>query len=582
MAGAMAGTNQHLAVLFQQMAEVMQILDKDRFRINAFARAARVLDDLHEDVAEIGPDLKELAKVEGIGKGTAERIAEFIETGRIEDHEQLMGQIPGGLMDLLDIPSLGPKTIALLWKQAGVDGMEALKSKLAGDALADLPGLGKKKLENLRKSIAFASLAGDRVRIGQAMPLAAHLVEVLETLEPVVEVTYAGSLRRGRETIGDLDIIVAADPRHASVISDAFVSFEPVTEVLIKGLTKTSVRMGGSIQADLRIVAPDQYGAALMYFTGSKEHNVAMRQRAIDRGMRLNEYGLLKDDQTVAGKTEEDVFKALGLAWIPPELREDRGELGQAERNDLPDLVEMDDIKSELHAHTNASDGRWSIRELGLAAAERGFHTVAITDHSKGQAQANGLTEARLEKHIEEIRKVQEELAGTIQILAGTEVDILVDGKLDYPDSLLEALDVVVASPHAALSQDPGKATTRLLRAIENPFVTILGHPTGRLINRREGMVPDMNKVVTAAAARGIALEINANNWRLDLRDTHARAVVDASVKLAINTDAHGPGDLDELFYGVLTARRAGAAKSDVVNCLSQDELMAWLASTRG
>lgn len=582
MAGAMAGTNQHLAVLFQQMAEVMQILDKDRFRINAFARAARVLGDLHEDVAEIGPDPKELAKVEGIGKGTAERIAEFIETGRIEDHEQLMGQIPEGLIDLLDIPSLGPKTIALLWKQAGVDGMEALKSKLAGDVLADLPGLGKKKLENLRKSIAFADSAGDRVRIGQAMPLAVHLVEVLETLDPVVEVTYAGSLRRGRETIGDLDIIVAADPRHASVISDAFVSFEPVTEVLIKGLTKTSVRMGGSIQADLRIVSPDQYGAALMYFTGSKEHNITMRQRAIDRGMRLNEYGLLKDDQTVAGKTEEDVFKALGLAWIPPELREDRGELGQAERNDLPDLVEMDDIKSELHAHTNASDGRWSIRELGLAAAERGFHTVAITDHSKGQAQANGLTEARLEKHIEEIRKVQEELAGTIQILAGTEVDILVDGKLDYPDSLLEALDVVVASPHAALSQDPGKATARLLRAIENPFVTILGHPTGRLINRREGMVPDMNKVVTAAAARGIALEINANSWRLDLRDTHARAVVDASVKLAINTDAHGPGDLDELFYGVLTARRAGAAESDVVNCLSQDELMAWLASTRG
>ncbi len=577
----MPDTNAQLSALFAQMADVMQILDVDRFRVNAYARAARALEDQTQDVSDIGPNVAALTKIEGIGKGMAQRIAEFLDTGGIEEHEQLMGQIPPGLPALLDIPGLGPKTIAVLWNQGGVESLDDLKAKLESDELDGLPGIGKKKLENLRKSIAFAESSGGRVRIGQAMPLARFFVKALEQHDAVKQVTHAGSLRRGKETIGDLDIIVAADSQDAGAISDALVALEPVQEVLVKGSTKTSVRTADNLQADLRIVEPAQFGAALMYFTGSKEHNIAMRQRAIERGMRLNEYGLLKDKESIAAATEEDVFEALGLPWIPPELREDRGELALSEQKKLPKLVELSDIRAELHAHTTASDGRWSIRDLAQAAAQRGFHTVAITDHSKSQAQANGLTAERLEAHIEAIYKVRDELKDTIHVLAGSEVDILADGQLDYPDSLLAALDIVVASPHSALSQEPKKATARLLKAIENPFVTILGHPTGRVLNRREGLSPDIAQVVKAARARGIALEINANNYRLDLRDTHARAALEAGVKLAINTDAHWPEHLDELPYGIMTARRAGATPRDVVNCLPKAALGEWIGQTR-
>ena len=337
------------------------------------------------------------------------------------------------------------------------------------------------------------------------------------------------------------------------------------------------------MQVDLRVVPEESYGAALMYFTGSKEHNVRLRERAISMGMKLNEWGLTKQDseKVVAGKSEEDVYKALKLPWIPPELREERGEIALAEKDELPNLVELKDIKAELHTHTTASDGTWTIEQLATAAAERGFHTVAITDHSKGQVQANGLSNERLEKHIKAIRKVADKLKDKITVLAGSEVDILADGNLDYPDSLLKELDVVVASPHAALSQDPDKCTKRLLKAIDNPYVTVMGHPTGRLIGRREGLSPDMGALFKAAAQRGIAMEINANHWRLDLRDTHARAAIAAGVKLSINTDAHGQADLDQLQFGILTARRAGATKNDIINCMSKTAIVKWLKSTR-
>ena len=574
-------TNRQLAGIFAEMAEVLEILGGDRFRVNAFARAARTIDALTEDLASIGTDLKALTALDGIGKGTAQRIAEFVEHGRIADHQQLLERIPAGLIELLGVSGLGPKTIGLLWQQGGVASLADLKTKLAGDDLAALPGLGKKKLDNLRKSIAFAESAGGRVRLGVAMSLARWLIGRLDQLQQVKQITYAGSLRRGRETIGDVDLLIAAAAADAADISDAFVKLAPVTDVLVKGPTKTSVRTSEGLQADLRIVEPGSYGAALMYFTGSKEHNVAMRERAIQRGLRLNEYGLFKGEQLVAGASEAEVFAALELAWVPPELREDRDELALAARGELPVLLTVDDIKSELHAHTTASDGRWSIREFALAAAERGFHTVAVTEHSRGQAQANGLDSDRLEQHIEAVRRVAAEVEGTIAVLAGTEVDILADGRLDYPDSLLGELDIVIAAVHGALSQSPAAATKRLLAAINHRSVTIIAHPTGRLIGRREGLSPDMSQVIAAAAERGIALELNANNWRLDLRDTHARAAIEAGVKLAINTDAHGPGDFDELPYGVMTARRAGATKGDVINCLSRTALAKWLAATR-
>lgn len=577
----MSQANQTLAYLFAEMADVLEILGVDRFRVNAFRRASRVLDGLTDDIASIGPDIKALTGIEGIGRGTAQRIAEFLETGNISDRGELMSQIPGGLIELLSIPGLGPKTIGLIWKQAGVESLDDLKEQLQHDDLAELPGLGPKKLENIRKSISFSESSGDRVHLGTAMSLARWFVSKFIEFDEVQQVEYAGSLRRGQETIGDIDLIVAADSKSAKTISNAFKSLPPVTEVLINGTTKTSVRTTDGLQVDLRIVPPESYGAALMYFTGSKEHNIVMRQRAISRKMRLNEYGLLKGKMTVAGRTEKEIYRALDLAPIPPELREDRGEFNLAESDELPDLIKLSDIRSELHAHTTASDGKWTIKELALAAAERGFHTIAVTDHSKGQAQANGLTNERLEQHISEIRQVAGQLKKKITILAGSEVDILSDGTLDYPNSLLEQLDVVVASPHAALSQDPKKATTRLMQAIDNPHITILGHPTGRLLLRREGLSPDMRQVIAAAYERGIAIEINANTWRLDLRDTHARAAIEAGVKLAINTDAHGPGDLDQLLYGVVTARRAGATKHDIVNCLSREALNRWIKGTK-
>lgn len=583
----MVSTNAQLAAIFQRMADVMEIQGANRFKVIAFQKAARVLDDLTKDVGAIPRD--ELKSIEGIGKGTAERIGEFLDTGRIADHDEMVAELPGGLFKLLDIPGMGAKTVALLWQEGGVTDLNTLRAGIDSGELEKLKGLGKKKLANIAKNIAFAESAAQRTRLGEALPIAESIVEAMRGVKGVKKIDYAGSLRRGKETIGDIDILVGAAKKDAEQIAEAFVSLGLVDGIIIQGPTKSSIRTTSGLQVDLRVVEPEAYGAALMYFTGSKEHNVKLRERAQQRGMTLNEYRLENKDtgKSVASKTEEDVYAALELKWIAPELREDRGELALAEKKAatagraLPDLIELKDIKAELHAHTTASDGRWSIRELAEAAAARGFHTVAITDHSKGQVQANGLDDARLEKHIEAVRNVADTMKGTINVLAGSEVDILVDGRLDYPDNLLKELDLVVASPHASLAQEPEKATKRLLRAIENPYVTIMGHPTGRLVLRREGLHPDMDALITACADRGIAMEINANHYRLDLRDTHAHAAIAAGVKLAINTDAHGPADLDELRYGVLTARRAGATKDDVVNCLGQAGLRKWIASTR-
>lgn len=576
-------TNRFVAAVFQQLADLTEITGGNRFKVIAFQKAVRVIDDLPQEVAAMDRSL--LAKIQGIGAGTAQRIGELLDTGRVADLDALLAQVPPGLIAVLDVPGLGPKTVALLWKEAGVTSLDDLSSKLNTGELESLKGFGKKKIENLKKSLAFAASAGDRVRIGRAHRVATTLIAALDKVPGVKRLEFAGSLRRGKETIGDVDLLAAADPSAAAAIFDAFVAQEGVSEVLLRGDTKCSVRISAGsapLQVDLRVVAPDSFGAALMYFTGSKEHNVKLRERAQSQGMSLNEYALTRNGERVAGATEEEVFEALGLAWVPPELREDRGEVALAEAKSLPVLLALDDIKSELHSHTTASDGSWSIEENALGAAARGFHTVAITDHSKGQAQANGLSIERMLEHIQAVHAVAKKLEGTIRVLAGSEVDILADGTMDYPDEILAQLDVVVASPHAALSQEPKKATARLIRAIENPYVSIVGHPTGRIVNRREGLSPDMPALFRAAADRKVALEINANPYRLDLRDSHARMFVhDYGGKLAINTDAHGPGDLDHLRFGVGVARRAGATANDVVNCLDAQGLATWIASTR-
>jgi DNA polymerase (family 10) len=610
---AMASTNQELARIFEQMAEVTEVLGGNQFRVNAFRNTGRMLSEMTEDAGQFSE--KELRDLHGIGKGGAQRIREYVETGKIEEHQELMSQVPVGVLDLLEVPNLGPKTIMRFWQEAGVTDLDTLKQKLESGELKNLKGFGEKKLQQIQNNLAFADKSAQRTKIGNAMPVAEWFTEQLRALKAVQQAAYAGSLRRGKETVGDLDLLVAAESQHGPKIAEHFVGLGPVAEVILKGATKTSIRAQRGLQIDLRVVEPDSFGAALMYFTGSKEHNVALRGRANDRGYKLSEYGLFeeKTDRFVAGRTEEEVYHALELAWIPPELREDHGEIEMAEQSllatqktsgkkagkkkktpkrgktsgskarggGLPELLELSQVKAELHAHTTASDGHWSIEEFAEHCAARGYHTIAVTDHSKSQTQASGLSDERLEQHIEAVHEAAENLKGKIQILAGAEVDILSDGKLDYPDSLLKELDIVVASPHAALQQEADKATPRLLKAIENPCVTIIGHPTGRIINKRSGIQPDMPKVIEAAAERGIALEINANHNRLDLRDSHARTALEAGAKLAINTDAHGPRDLEQLRYGVLTARRAGATAEQVINTLSRQQLRKWLASSR-
>ncbi len=575
-------TNERLARIFEEMAALLELTDANPFRINAHARVARVLLELTVDVAELANVPAKLTDLEGIGKGSARKIIEFVRTGGVHEHEELLETVPPGLLEVMTIPGLGPKTVRLLWEKGGVTDLNSLKARLDSGELQKLPRLGAKSIENIKASMAFAARAAERVTLGAALPAALEIAERLRGVEGASRVEYAGSLRRGRETIGDIDILAAgSDP---AALSRALVSMNGVVRVLAAGETKSSVRLGTGIQVDLRVVDEGAFGAALLYFTGSKQHNVLLRERAIKRKLRLNEYGLFPDGpredeapqkrgvEPVAAATEESVFRALGLPWIPPELREDRGELDSV----LPDLIELSDITCELRAHTLASDGRFTIEGLAEEARARGFHTVAVTDHSKSSVQANGLSPERLREHIEAVREA-DRAAGGITILAGAEVDILTDGRLDYDDDLLAELDIVIASPHAVLRQDPETATRRLVAAIKHPLVHILGHPTGRMINRREGLRPDLGALIEAAREHDTALEINANPSRLDLRDTHVRAAVEAGALLSINTDAHRPEHFDYLRYGILTARRGWLTAKRCINTWSEQQLQRWL-----
>lgn len=588
------GNNADLSQKFSMMADVLELLGENPFKVSAFRRGARVLGELSQDVGDICQDIKNLTAIEGIGKGLAEKIIEHCRTGHVKEIDEAVAKVPPGVLEIMKVPGVGPKTADKLWKQANITTLEQLKSACSSGELAKIKGMGEKTCERISKSLTFHESGVGRTRIDVALPLAETIIRLMKKAAGVEQIDYAGSLRRGQETIGDIDIIVGCDDPESQgeAIGQHFRGLPMVAEVIAAGPTKSSVRIAGNIQVDLRVVRSDRYGAALLYFTGSKAHNVALRGRAEKMKLRLNEYGLwhaedftketLKnpDARPVAAKSEAEVYKKLKLAHIEPELREDRGEVDAAESGNLPQLITVDDIRAELHAHSTASDGVWSIEEFAAIAKARGYHTIAITDHSKGQPQANGLTAERLLKHIQHIHEIRKQIDG-IQILAGTEVDILPDGRLDYDDELLAQLDIVVASPHSALKQEPDEATKRLIRAIENPYVHIIGHPTGRLVGRREGISPDMNAVIKAAAATGTVLEINANPARLDLRDTHARAAIEAGVKLAINTDAHGEGDLTMLPYGIRTARRAWVEPQHVINCLPPEKIKTWLKAKR-
>jgi DNA polymerase (family 10) len=619
----------------------MGLLGEDTFRALAHEKAARVIGDLAQDLEPIAraPDAKKrLMEIEGVGPRIAEKIIEFISTGKICELEELRARAPAGLVAVMEIPGLGPKTAGVLWKQGKVESIEDLKRIIADGSILRLPRMGAKTVEKITASMALTEEATKRLPLGLAAPIGDRVVERLRKVPGVENVALAGSARRGKETVGDLDILAAA--RDGRAVSKAFREMPEVRRVLLAGDTKSSVRLATNpemgrwtiegergqerleptVQVDLRVLEPGSWGAGLLYFTGSKDHNVRLRDRALKMGFTLNEYGLFpKDDEDappqtrgvkpVAGKTEEEVYAMLGLEWIPPEMREVRGEIEAYERpgdtgararaaggrpRGAPRvaqkrsragrptrLIQLADIKSELHAHTTASDGRLTIVELAREAQRRGFHTIAVTDHSKSSVIAHGLSPERLRAHIKAVRAAREEVPG-ITILAGSEVDILADGSLDYDDDLLAELDIVVASPHTGLGQASSASTKRLLRAIRHPLVHILGHPTGRLINRRSGLAPDIAEIAAAAREHDVALEVNAHWMRLDLRDTHVRVAVEAGARVAIDCDVHGAEDFDNLRYGVATARRGWLSAEMCVNAWPAKQLHEWLASKRG
>lgn len=599
--------NAALAEILHQISQMQELLGEDTFRAVSNARAGRAVADLGLDVASLATDKKKLLEIDGIGPKIADKIIEYCKTGRIKEHEEYLSKVPPGLLVLLKVPSLGPKTVKALWKELGVQDVAGLRRVMDDGSILGVPRMGAKLVEKIRASLAFVESSGQRLPLGVALPIAERFVEHLSRVRGVEQVAYAGSLRRGRDTIGDIDILVATS--QPGPANEAFRTMPGVREVLSAGESKSSVRyavqsdeaalvkgdggggearaaVGPTVQVDLRVLPPASWGAALLYFTGSKEHNIRLRDRSIRMGYTLNDWGLFPIDEektaphlrgvkAAAGRTEEEIYGLLKLPYVPPEIREDRGEFALPA---TPRLLEAADIRAELHAHTTASDGLFTIAELAAEAKRREFHTVAVTDHSRSSAQANGLTVERLEAHIEAVRAVAAKTKG-ITILAGAEVDILADGRLDYEDAVLKRLDVVVASPHTALSQDPETATKRLLAAITNPYVHILGHGTGRIINRRAGLSPDMGKVIEAACRHNVALEINAHWLRLDLRDSHVRAAIDAGCLIAVNCDAHEALDFDHLRYGVLTARRGWVTPERCINAWPADRLHEWLRS---
>ncbi len=572
--------NAILSELFNQMADIMEILGEDRFRINSYRKVGRVIGDMPTDVESLLAT-GELAKTPGIGKSSLAKIEEFVKTGTITAHEQLLKKIPPTLLELLTVPGMGPKGVKAVYEKLKVTSITELKGVIGNGSLAELPGFGEKKASVISRGIEFLEKSTGRIRLDQAMEAAELVRAFLQGLSGIKRIQTAGSLRRWAETIGDVDILVAA--KKGKEIVQAFTSAGFIQEVLAAGPTKGSAiiqTVTSPVHVDVRVVPQESFGAAAQYFTGSKQHNVRLREIAIKSKLKLNEYGLFKAQKMIAGPDEDEIYKKLKLDYIEPLLREDRGEVEAAKTNSLPELIKIDDIKGDFHVHTIASDGDCDISEIARAAKEIGYKYICITDHSRSSAIANGLSAERLAKQIKEIRKLDEKIKG-ITIFAGTEVDILANGSLDFDDKLLAELDFVIASIHSGLASPREKVTTRTLKAMDNPYVHCIAHPTGRLIGQREAMDIDIAAVIKHAAQTHTAFEVNANPWRLDLKDIHCRMAIEAGVKLVIGTDAHSVAGLGLMGFGVATAARGWATKADVLNNLSVAKIRSWAKSKR-
>ena len=569
--------NAEVATAFEEMADLLEIEGANPFRVRAYRFAARTLRDLPAEVGEMVAKGEDLTSLPGIGDDLAGKIKEILATGTAAALEAQRKRVPATLTELLRIPGLGPKRVKTLAHELKIRSLSELQTAAQAGRVRTLSGFGEKTEQHILDALATRLAEAPRVQRAVAIPYAEALVAYLEQSSGVSRVIAAGSYRRGLETIGDLDILVTAPAGRA--VMDRFVAYQEVRDVLARGETKSSVRLQSGLQVDLRVVPQESYGAALLYFTGSKAHNVVLRQLAQQRGLKLNEYGVFRGDKPVAGETEESVYASLGLPWIPPELREGRGEIDAAKAGRLPHLVDLQDLKGDLHAHTRATDGRNSLPEMAEAARLRGLRYFAITDHSRRLTMAKGLDSARLLQQMEDIDQLNATLSG-ITILKGIEVDILEDGSLDLPDEVLGRLDLVVGAVHSRFNLSNRRQTERIMKAMDHPHFSILAHPSGRLIGRREPYEVDMLRIIRKARERRCFLEINAHPERLDLTDIHCRMAKEEGVLLAVNTDAHSMLDLENARFGVGQARRGWLEKTDVLNTRSYAELRKLLKPT--
>jgi len=579
--------NKAIATLLYETADLLEIDGQDSFRIRSYRNAAEAIDNLPQQVRDLIHEPKKVLAIPGIGKGMLANLQELFEKGQITARSEMLAKYQPSMLELLKIQGLGPKTIALIWsahKVADLDGVEKLAKE---GKIRLLPRMGEKHELKLLKAIEDYRRISGRFLIDVADEMAEKLAKHLKKIAGIEKITPAGSLRRGRETVGDLDVLVTGKAcvteESRQNIMEHILLFPELTDVIARGDNKISFRSRNGMQVDVRLLAPESFGAALQYFTGSKSHNIALRQRALKMGFTLNEYGLarLEDDKRVASKTEEDIYAKLKLDYIPPELRESLGEIEAAEKHTLPDLITEQDIQGDVHMHTVETDGKNTIEEMAEAAQARGYKYLAITDHSKNLAFANGLDDKRAVEHIARIRAVDKNLAGKIRVFAGIEVDILADGSLDLSDSVLEQMDVVIASVHSHFNQESSEMTDRLLKALENKNTAILGHPTGRLLLRRDAYSLNIEAVLDAAAKFKVAMELNSYPDRLDLNDRHLRMAKERGVKIVINTDSHHTSHMEKIKYGVLQARRAWLTKDDVLNTLPAAKFLKALDDVR-
>ncbi len=572
---SMPVVNATISAIFDEIADLLDIQGANAFRVRAYRNAARTVGELGTDIKTLVERGTALTDLPGIGEDLANKIREIVETSNCRFLERLRKEVPPAVAELLRIPGLGPKRVRVLWHDLEIQTLEQLLEAAKAGRIHSLSGFGEKTEQKIIAAVQAHLGEAHRFKLSVAAQYAENLIAYLRKAKGVKQVEAAGSFRRMKETVGDLDLLVTAT--NNSLVMEQFTRYEDVAEVVASGPTRATVMLKGGIQVDLRVIPEESYGAALQYFTGSKAHNIVIRRMAQEKGLKINEYGVFKGERRIAGNTEASVYKAVGLPWIPPELREDRGEVEAARANRLPRLIELKDLRGDLHAHSKASDGHNTIQEMAEAARSCGFQYLAITDHSKRLTVAHGLDAVRVSKQLAEIERLNAELSG-IEVLTGIEVDILEDGSLDLPDAVLANLDVVVVAVHSKFELPRARQTERILRALDNPYTRILAHPTGRLIDEREPYDVDMQQIIRRAKQRGVALEVNAHPQRLDLLDTYCQMARDEGGLVAINSDAHNAFELDSLGFGVGQARRGWLEKKDVLNTRTLKQLRAWLA----